>query len=175
MERLTETAQRVGLLIGCWGRLRQQVWESRSLMRADALATLESVQWQRQSLSKALRGSDITLVQMLEAVGPAAAARVARSVWQHVHADLRYSAYMHRQRADIKRLQESEERRLPADINYQTIVGLRNEARGALSRFRPATFGQAGRLEGVTPSDLSVVAVHMRRFAQQRGSTERPS
>ena len=176
MERLTGIASDIGLLRGAWGSVRQRVWESRSLMRQDAQALLETVQWKGQSLAAALRGSDITIEEMLDAVGPAAAGRVARSVWQHVHADLRYAAYVQRQRAEIKRMQESEERRLPAEINYQGIVGLRNEARTALSRFRPATFGQAGRLEGVTPSDLSIVAVHMRRFSQQRGgSTERPS
>ena len=58
-----------------------------------------------------------------------------------------------------------ERRRIPTDVDFHTLGGgvLRTEARQSLSRFRPATFGQAGRLEGVTPADLTLLAVLLGR------------
>ena len=56
-------------------------------------------------------------------------------------------------------------------LNYAEIPGLSNEARTALERFTPATFGQATRLEGVTPADMSIVAVHVRRGEPAAGAT----
>ena len=121
-----------------------------------------------------MRGTDVTREEMLAVLSQEVQSAVPRAVWMTVHADYRYAAYMNRQRADIKRLAESELRQLPEAIDYHSIIGLRNEAKNALTRFRPATFGQAGRLEGVTPSDLSIVAVHMRRYGDGRRITQAP-
>jgi len=63
----------------------------------------------------------------------------------------------------VKHTPVEERRRIPQSVSYEQVQGLRREA---LSRFRPATFGQAGRLEGVTPADLSLVLVAMRRGAE---------
>src|SRR5207247_3792490 len=65
-----------------------------------------------------------------------------------VFADRKYAAYIDRQRAEIRRHAELEHKRLPHSLDYDRFESLRAEARQALSRFRPATFGQAGRLEG---------------------------
>ena len=56
--------------------------------------------------------------------------------------------------------------RLPSDLNYSTIIGLSNEVRGKLEQVRPSTLGQAGRIEGITPSALVVLAAHLRRAPQ---------
>ena len=74
-------------------------------------------------------------------------------------ADRQYEGYIKRQRALIKRLAETEQRRIPASLDPASIPGLRAEARDALARFRPETFGQAGRLEGVSPADLTLLLV----------------
>jgi len=74
-----------------------------------------------------------------------------------------YAAYVVRQLAEIKRQNEMEQRRLPANVDYRVFTDLRNEAREALAKFRPETYGQAGRLEGVTPADLTLLAVLVRK------------
>ena len=59
-----------------------------------------------------------------------------------------------------------EERALPADIDYDDIPGLRIEAREKLKKIRPASFGQAGRISGVSPADVSVLMI----YTEARGS-----
>ena len=56
-----------------------------------------------------------------------------------------------------------EERRLPPDIDYFTVPGLRTEARQKLSAVRPESFGRAGRISGVSPADMAALMVYLRR------------
>ncbi|MBI1335389.1 MAG: tRNA uridine-5-carboxymethylaminomethyl(34) synthesis enzyme MnmG [Phycisphaera sp.] len=78
-------------------------------------------------------------------------------------ADLQYGGYIARQQRDIERLAEAERITLPLDADYTTVVGLRNEARQTLTKFRPSTLGQASRLAGITPADVMVLSVAMSR------------
>jgi tRNA uridine 5-carboxymethylaminomethyl modification enzyme len=77
--------------------------------------------------------------------------------------------YLERQRAEIKRVADMEHRRLPKDIDYHTLENLRTEAKQALGRFRPQTFGQAGRLEGMTPADVMLLSVLVRKWKEDQG------
>jgi tRNA uridine 5-carboxymethylaminomethyl modification enzyme len=84
---------------------------------------------------------------------------------QRVLTDAKYEGYVARQQSEIKRQHKAESTRLPAWLDYQEVPGLRSEAAETLARFRPATLGQAGRLSGVNPADLTLVAVAIRRGA----------
>jgi len=86
-----------------------------------------------------------------------------RGVLETVLAGRQYAGYIDRQRAEARRQASMEERRVPGWLDVSRVPGLRTEARGAIERFRPATFGQASRLEGVTPADLTVLLVAMKR------------
>ena len=88
-----------------------------------------------------------------------------RGVLTTVLAERQYAGYIARQRAEAKRHEAMEGRRIPAWLAFGGVSGLRTEARLALERFRPATFGQASRLEGVTPADLTVLMVACRKGA----------
>jgi len=92
---------------------------------------------------------------------------VMRAAARTVLADRQYAGYLDRQRAEIRRQREMERRAIPGWLDYGAVTGLRAEARAALARFRPATYGQASRLEGVTPADVSLVMI-----AARRGPTE---
>jgi len=87
---------------------------------------------------------------------------------ERVMTEARYEGYLVRQRAEIKRQATAESRRIPDWLDLGAVSGLRSEAAGVLSRFRPATMGQASRLAGVNPADLTLVAV-----AISRGRTTR--
>ena len=85
-------------------------------------------------------------------------------------ADAKYSVYIARQAHDIERQKADEALSLPIEIDYSVLPGLSSELRAKLTRFRPATVGQASRLEGVTPAALMLLAAHARR-ARSTAST----
>ncbi len=71
---------------------------------------------------------------------------------------IKYAGFIERNRRQHERLEQMESRVLPTDYDYSSLQGLRNEARCVLTQFRPATFGQASRLAGINPADLTVLA-----------------
>ncbi len=75
----------------------------------------------------------------------------------------KYSGYIERQQREIARQAKHESLQLPEDIDYERVVGLSNEARQKLLLARPATLGQASRLEGMTPSAVSLLLVHLKK------------
>lgn len=77
--------------------------------------------------------------------------------------EAKYAGYLDRQLADIDSLRKDNALRLPQDINYASVGGLSNEVRSRLEVVRPVTLGQAGRIEGVTPSALTALLAHVRR------------
>lgn len=77
----------------------------------------------------------------------------------------KYGGYITRQQREVERVRKMESRRLPPDLDYAAIKGLRNEARQVLERFRPATLGQAGRLAGINPADVAVLLFALERRA----------
>ena len=77
--------------------------------------------------------------------------------------DARYAVYLDRQRADIASFRRDEAVTLRADLDYGRLAGLSNEVRAKLERVRPTTLGHAARIEGITPSALTLLAAHARR------------
>jgi tRNA uridine 5-carboxymethylaminomethyl modification enzyme len=84
-------------------------------------------------------------------------------VAEQAEIEARYGGYLVKQQREVARLRRMESRRLPNDLDYQAIRGLRNEARQVLLRFRPATLGQAARLAGINPADVAVLLVALER------------
>ena len=76
----------------------------------------------------------------------------------------KYSGYIERQQREIARHAKQESLLIPANIDYANVVGLSNEARQKLAAARPATLGQASRLEGVTPSAVSLMLIHLKKL-----------
>ncbi len=82
-----------------------------------------------------------------------------KAVWESVEIELKYEGYIKRQLADIQEMRRLEEKKLPPDIDYQLIKGLRLEAAEKLGKIRPENIGQAGRVSGVSPADISVLLI----------------
>jgi len=76
----------------------------------------------------------------------------------------KYGGYLERQRAEIARFKTLEAKRIPETFDYAVVPGLLREAREKLLRVRPASLGQASRIPGVTPADLSILLIFLRRF-----------
>ncbi len=81
------------------------------------------------------------------------------AVTQEVEIQLKYAGYLARQLKQVEDFKREESRMLPSDIDYQTIAGLRLEARQKLSEIRPMSIGQAGRISGVSPADIAVLLI----------------
>ena len=84
-----------------------------------------------------------------------------RSVKNTVEVNIKYEGYIKKQKAEIARMEKLEEKRLPADIDYKALKGLRIEAAQKLDKFRPMTVGQASRISGVNPADISVLLIYL--------------
>ena len=80
-----------------------------------------------------------------------------------VEVQARYAGYIDRQEREIAKHAKQENLRLPEDIDYSEVDGLSNEARQRLGASRPVTLGQASRLEGMTPSAVSLLLVHLKK------------
>ncbi len=84
-----------------------------------------------------------------------------RPVWYEAEISLKYDGYIKRQLKQVDEFTRMEKKLLPDDIDYDEVAGLRLEAREKLNRIRPRSFGQASRISGVSPADISVLMIWM--------------
>ena len=94
--------------------------------------------------------------------------RLPPEVVKQVEIETKYAGYIARQQAQVERVARLENRHIPADFDYRTVPGLRNEAREQLIQYRPLTVGQAARLSGVTPADVTILMVYLERPSKRR-------
>ena len=92
------------------------------------------------------------------------------SLARRVEADAKYAVYLDRQDEDVARYRRSEAATIPADFDYSNLSGLSNELKAKFIAARPASLGQAGRIEGATPAALALIAAHARRRSRARGA-----
>ena len=74
---------------------------------------------------------------------------------------MKYQGYIRRELSEVERQKKLEDKRLPTDIDYKSIVGLRLESAEKLDKIRPVSIGQASRISGVNPSDISVLLIYL--------------
>lgn len=86
---------------------------------------------------------------------------IPQAVLENVEIELKYEGYINRQKADIAEMRRLEGKKLAADLNYDEITGLRLEAREKLNKVRPENIGQASRISGVSPADISVLMIYL--------------
>jgi tRNA uridine 5-carboxymethylaminomethyl modification enzyme len=106
--------------------------------------------------------------EVLRGIWPALSA-VEPSIAVHLEIDAKYDVYLKRQTADVDAFRRDEGLVL-TDIDYADVPGLSNEARSKLEAARPRTVGQAGRLDGLTPAALGILAAYLRREARRKTS-----
>jgi tRNA uridine 5-carboxymethylaminomethyl modification enzyme len=91
---------------------------------------------------------------------------LTEEVIQQVEITLKYAGYVERQEADVAKFRCMEEKQIPDWINYNEVPSLRTEARQKLNEVRPATLGHASRISGVSPADVCLVMIWMKRGPQ---------
>ncbi len=93
-----------------------------------------------------------------------------QAVLENVEIELKYEGYIKRQKADIAEMRRLEQKALPGNVDYSQVQGLRLEAGEKLNRVKPENIGQAGRISGVSPADISVLLIWL--AARERGQRE---
>ncbi|MBQ8354812.1 MAG: tRNA uridine-5-carboxymethylaminomethyl(34) synthesis enzyme MnmG [Oscillospiraceae bacterium] len=89
-------------------------------------------------------------------------------VTQEVEIQVKYAGYLARQEKQVAQFKAEERKALPADLDYESIVGLRLEARQKLSQIKPLSIGQAGRISGVSPADIAVLLIWLEQQKANR-------
>jgi tRNA uridine 5-carboxymethylaminomethyl modification enzyme len=176
-QRLTDK----GVALGCVGparRLRHRakmaaLEKAKSLAKSLTLTPSEAAKHglslnkdgHRRSAFELLAYPEIGLVEV-QRIWPELSA-IDAAVAVHLEIDAKYDVYLKRQTADVDAFRR-DEGLLLADINYDQVPGLSNEARAKLVAARPWTVGQAGRIDGITPAALGILAAYLRREARRR-------
>jgi tRNA uridine 5-carboxymethylaminomethyl modification enzyme len=172
-ERLTPK----GLALGCVGVKRAAAFKEKSDHLAAARRLLESCtatpaklaaqgvainqDGTRRNAFELAAYPNMTIADLAK-VWPALA-EIAPPIARRIEADAKYSVYLERQSEDAARFRRGESIELPPDLDYDGISGLSSELREKFRVVRPASVGQASRIEGVTPAALALVAAHVRR------------
>lgn len=84
-------------------------------------------------------------------------------LWEPIAIEVAYAGHIHRMRLSAERMQRQEDKRIPDDLDYDAIPALKTEARQHFNRVRPATIGQAARIPGITPADVALLLVWLRK------------
>ena len=172
-QRLTDR----GIALGCVGATRKAAWVAKSAVLRDVRARASAMSLtpqdasraglklnqdgQRRNLNQLLSHPDVTL-DRLAVLWPEIETWPAFAREQ-VEIDASYHGYLDRQDADVATFRRDEGLRLPVDLDYRALGGLSAEVREKLHAVRPATLGQAARIEGVTPGAITALLVHVRR------------
>jgi len=90
--------------------------------------------------------------------------RINSEVWELLETEIKYEGYIRRDYRHLESIQAAESVTIPTDINYAEVPGLRIEARQRLAGLRPENIGQAGRISGVTPSDLGILTIWLKKY-----------
>lgn len=174
-QRLTSRGTELGVV----GSVRSELWGRKSAQLADAREaarrlTLTPSEAARAGLPVKADGQRRNVLELLAypTISFADLVRIwpQMSEWpaavrEQIEIDAAYAGYIDRQAADAQAFRRDEDLRLPAELDYHTIGGLSNEVREKLATVRPATLGQAARIEGVTPGALTALLAHVRRRA----------
>jgi tRNA uridine 5-carboxymethylaminomethyl modification enzyme len=172
-QRLTDR----GIALGCVGAERAAAWAEKSAVLNDVRARAAALSLtpqegaraglklnqdgQRRDIGQLLSSPDITL-DRLAALWPQIHGWPAFAREQ-IEIDAAYHGYLDRQDADVATFRRDEGLLLPRDLDYLALGGLSTEVREKLHAVRPATLGQAARIEGVTPGAITALLVHVRR------------
>ena len=84
-------------------------------------------------------------------------------VKEQVEISVKYEGYINKTKRDIEKMLKIEEKKIPKNIDYNNIKNLASEARQKLNQIRPESIGQAARISGVNPADISILAIYLRK------------
>ncbi len=153
--RLTPLAAEIGLV----DDLRRKRTHEKALMVSDALSWISRTNYEGIKLDlwfRRMENSWSLLPESMRSLYPAA-------LWPLIETEVKYAGHIDRQQAQIDRLARQEDKLIPTWIDYSAIRGMKTEAKLRLQQIQPRTLGQAGRISGITPADLALLAIWMEK------------
>jgi tRNA uridine 5-carboxymethylaminomethyl modification enzyme len=157
--RLTPRAMEIGLASG--ERVRRVVEKQAALHHAN-IRVRQTVH-EGLKLDQWLRRSENSWQMLPELIQ----SEFHVELWQQIETDFKYEGHLGRQHSQIERMSRQESRRIPPELDYTTIHGLKREAQHRFAEIRPATLGQAGRIPGITPADVAMLAVWLEKLQRE--------
>jgi tRNA uridine 5-carboxymethylaminomethyl modification enzyme len=154
--RLSEIGHDVGLL----PEKQHLVFQAKRQRLAAELERLGVTRHGPHTLLQILRRPEISYRSL-----PGSDPSLDEEVIQQIEIETKYQGYIQRQTTEIERFKTLEEKRIPESFDYRSVPSLRNEARTKLTHIRPATLGQAARISGISPSDIAILTVWLKRYA----------
>nr|MDA8233726.1 tRNA uridine-5-carboxymethylaminomethyl(34) synthesis enzyme MnmG [Clostridia bacterium] len=172
--RLTEKGRQIGLVDNHRYRVFtekvKKIEEEFQRLKTTSVPPKEDVQKILQEAGSAELRSGITLLELLRRPEieylhltrlAGSAGEIPDEVKEQVQIQVKYEGYISKQRDQVERFEKLENRRLPEDLHYEDISGLSTEAKQKLSKMRPFSIGQASRISGVSPADISILLVYL--------------
>jgi tRNA uridine 5-carboxymethylaminomethyl modification enzyme len=154
-ERLTGKGRELGLVDDA----RWSAFSARQRAIDAGLALLREQRVDNGSAYDLLRRPDVSWAEIVAKVPVLAGIDAADGRLIEIRA--KYSGYLARQDKQIERMAQLEQKLIPDSLDYTRVTGLRNEARQKLAKFGPRSLGQALRISGITPADVTVLAIHL--------------
>ncbi len=168
-ERLVPRARAVGLV----GDDAVAALDERQAEKSRIETALARIRRDGKSLAELLLRPEVTWESSIAEVPELAALGFDDEVARSVAVSLKYRGYVERAEENVVRLRSQDALEIPSELDYARIQGLGNEARDKLTRLRPRTLGAAGRIAGVRPPDVALVAVHVERLRREKAATRR--
>ena len=155
-QRLTPKAASFGLV----GRRRMEILESKLDLLQMARETAATVRLEGQLLGHLMKRPEFRV----QALPQEMLREIGAEIWDLLETELKYEGYIRRHDEQLRSMRSAESLKIPAEIDYSSVPGLRNEARQKLAGLRPESIGQAGRISGVTPSDLGILTIWLNKY-----------
>lgn len=161
----------IGFAAGLLPKRNYEIFQAKQTAINSELVRLQRTRVGTELLEQLLRRPEINYKDL-----PNRDERLSAEVVQQVEIAIKYAGYIDRQQSDVEKLKNLEGKQIPASFDYSAVPSLRNEARQKLAKLRPATLGQASRISGVSPADISILTVWLKRAADDNSSApENPS
>ncbi len=155
--RLTPVGQRIGLVTA-------DRWEKLNTLEAEmarASQYLLSVSRKGATLDTWLRRPEIDWPQLMQLHPELGNLGISHAAQRQIAIETKYAGYVRRQTSEVARQRKSESTRIPELFDFHAVPQLRTEAKEKLTRIRPRNLGQAGRISGITPADLTVLMLYL--------------
>ena len=159
----------IGIDIGLLPKRNGDCFIAKKTAISNELSRLKETYYSGNSLAKLLSRPEVKYRDL-----PDQNNQLSDTVIQQVEISLKYAGYVERQEHEVTRAKTLEEKNIPLTFDFSTVPSLRLEARQKLTKIRPLTIGQAGRISGVSPADISILLVWLKRAGSVDLKTEAP-